>query len=216
MPSLRVGPMNVTALHLNGSMEPIRYINAGRSVNPNGALLRFALVEIGQELDRQADGDLGLDFTPFGPIDGYLPNDQGAALSRSMALPSRKAGLLRFDQPRRLGLTDLPRLTVAAGKPSSRPAHSKAVTAEVSPREVVVCLENGERVNTLRLDDLLYVRIDSAGWFFFVGRESKGDPLAIRLNAWLIPGLALLIAGAARKGTLKDLEAEIEKKAQML
>ena len=70
--------MVVMVVDLNGPMDKIRYSNAGRSVNPNGPLLRQALVEIGEELDRQAAGDKSLAFCPFGPIDAYLPDDAGA------------------------------------------------------------------------------------------------------------------------------------------
>ena len=173
------------------------------------------MVEIGQELDRQAAGDLSLNFKPFGSIEGYRPDDQGGALSRSMKLPERKGGLLRFDQPGSPGLADLPRIG-KGGKISTRLAKSTPVAVEISPKEVEVRGTDGDMVVTLNLADLLYVRVDADGWFFFVPRVADGDPLAFRMNPWLVPGLALLIADAARKGTLRNLEAGIKMKAGAL
>ena len=204
------------AVWLNGDMDPIRYSNAGRSVNPNGSLLRQALVEIGEELDRQAAGDTSLKFSPFGVIDAYLPDDAGAVLGKSLSLPSKKAGLLRMDQQRTPDLLDLPQLVASAGRPGSKPAKSEFVKFEVSSHGITVNDTKGERVAAVRLADLQHVRVDGAGWFFFVLQGAKGDPLALRMTPWLVPGLALLIAQAARCGKLKELEASIEKKAQKL
>ena len=205
----------VAALGLNEVMEPIRYANGGLSGNPSGPLLREALVEIGQELDRQAAGDLSLNFKPLGAIEGYRPDDEGGALSRSMKLPESKGGLLRFDQPGSTGLVDLPRFGKGS-KASTKLAKSTPVTVQISPKEVEVRGADGDEVASLPLADLLYARVDTDGWFFFVPRISNGDPLALRMNPWLVPGLALLIADAARKGTLQYLEADIRKKAGAL
>ena len=208
--------MVVMVVDLNGPMDKIRYSNAGRSVNPNGPLLRQALVEIGEELDRQAAGDKSLAFCPFGPIDAYLPDDAGAALSKSLSLSSSKVGLLRFDQPRLPDLLDLPKLVVGAWKPGAKPAKSRLVSLQVTPASVTVTKVNGESIAVLDLADLQHVRVDGSGWFFFVRRDVKEEPLALRITPWLVPGLALLVAKAARRGELKKLEAGIEKKAQTL
>ena len=114
-------------------MDQIRYSNAGRSVNPNGSLLRQGLVEIGEELDRQAAGDMSLNFTPFGVIDAYLPDDAGAALGKSLSLPSKKVGLLRMDQQRTPDLLDLPQLLTSAGRLGAKPAKSKHCLLYTSP-----------------------------------------------------------------------------------
>jgi len=193
-------------------MDQIRYSNAGRSVNPNGSLLRQGLVEIGEELDRQAAGDMSLNFTPF----GVIPDDAGAALGKSLSLPSKKVGLLRMDQQRTPDLLDLPQLLTSAGRLGAKPAKSKHVQFEVSPHKATVTDIKGEEIAAVRLVDLQHVRVDGAGWFFFVLRGAKEDPLALRMTPWLVPGLALLIAQAARKGKLEELEASVEKKAQKL
>jgi len=197
-------------------MDPISFKPPRISNSPNLPFLRSALVQIGEEFDRSASMPVSDPFSPFGAMEGFLPDDPRAEMTKSLRVAPNNAGVLRFGQERAPGLSDLPKLTVSAARAGSRPAKSVPVTFEVSPSKIKITEAPSGREPIIDFDELQNVRIDNTGRFFFMVSGDTSAPLCVMMTPWIAPALALLMAGAAKRGVLKELEAEIERRVRSL
>ena len=197
-------------------MDPIDFNPPKRSNSPNLPYLRSALVQIGEELDRGPSSHHSSMFTPFGVLEGYLPADPRTEMAKSLRLAPNKAGLLRLGQDRAPSLTDLPKLTMSAAKNGRRPPRSTPITVEINPMEIRLVDMEGGALSPIGFDELQNVRVDNDGRFFFMVKGASADPLCLTAMPWIVPALALLMAEAARRGVLWELQADIESKVRSL
>jgi hypothetical protein len=86
----------------------------------------------------------------------------------------------------------------------------------VTPDAVNITVTPENVLSVVKFDELQNVRIDNKGRFFFIVAGKGGNPLCLVMTPWIAPALALMMAGAARRGNLKELETEIEHRAQSL
>lgn len=197
-------------------MDPIDFNPPRLANSPNLPHLRSALVQIGEEIDRGERKSEAKVFVPFGRIAGFVATDPRSEMNKSLGLAPNKAGLLRFGQDRAPGLSDLPKLSISAAKPGSRPPKSSPVVVEVTPMEISVVDTDGSVLNHIGFDELQNVRIDNAGRFFFVVAGAGNDPLCLTARPWIVLALALLMVGATRKDGLRELQADIDEKVRSL
>jgi hypothetical protein len=182
--------------------------------NPNLPFLNSALVQIGEELNRQARTPGSVRFSPFGALDGYIFTDPNAEMVKSLRVATSGVGILRFGVERASSLGDLPKLTSSAARFGARPPKAKPVTFHVTSESIEITeVQAGDRF-IITFDQRQNVRIDNAGRFFIVSAGGSGAPLCLKVNPWIVPALSLLMVCAARKDALKELEAEIDKKVR--
>jgi hypothetical protein len=186
------------------------------SNNPNLPFLRSALVHIGEELDRENSSHDPDSFSPFAAMEGFALRDRRAEMTSSLRVAPNNAGLLRFGQDRAPRLSDLPKLTVSAARTGSRPTKAEPVSFEVTASKTKITGMLGGAESAVAFDELQNVRVDNTGRFFFMVAGDTGEPLCLKMTPWIVPALALLMAGAARKDVLKELEAEMERKVRAL
>jgi hypothetical protein len=186
------------------------------SNSPNLAFLHSALAQIGEEIDREAQTPVGNAYSPFGTMEGFRASDPSAEMVKSLRLAPNRAGILRIGQQRISGLSDLPKLTVSAGRSGAQPRKVEPVTFIVTPREIAITEKAEGNVAVIDFDKLQNVRVDNQGRFFFLVAGEVGAPPCLLVTPWIVPALALLMADAARKGAMKELEAEIEHKVRSL
>jgi len=192
-------------------MDPFDFKLSNR---PNLPFLNSAMVQISEELARDSsDSDLS-QFSPFGVMEGYLSVDANAEMIKSLRMASHSIGILRFGHERAAGLTDLPRLTASAARSGARPTKAKPVTFTVTPIKTEITSAEGGATCIIDFNELQNVRVDSRGRFFFMVAGGTGAPPCLKATRWIVPALALLLAGAARRAALGELETEIERKVR--
>jgi hypothetical protein len=179
---------------------------------PTLPFLKAALIQIGDELGRPATRPKSDPFSPFGVMDGFIFSDASAEMIKSIRVAASGTGILRFGTDHAPRLSDLPKLTSSASKSATRPAKAKPITLKVTTELIEIADANGGEQITLAFDQLQNVRIDNSGRFFLMVTGESGAPLCLKAKPWIVPALALLMAGAARKGELKELESEIDKR----
>jgi hypothetical protein len=184
---------------------------ARRFKNPYLPYLETALTQLAEELGAADDSGNSDSFVPFGPLQAFLCTDPNGEMTKSVRAAPRSVGILRFGQPHLPGFNDLPRLNPSAVKVGGRPAKSKPITLEISPRRIVVTQTQDGSISTIECDDLQNVRVDNVGRFFFLVAGAAGAPLCVKATPWITTALALMMVAAARRGTLEELGAEIDR-----
>jgi hypothetical protein len=184
--------------------------NLKLSNRPGLPFLNSALVQIGRELSHpELDS-----FSPFGMVEGFVCNDPDSEMAKSLKTAPSGVGLLRFRQDRFLSLQDLPKLTASMGKVRAKPPKTTAAAFSVTPRRIEISKSPKDEHCRIEFEHLQAVRIDRAGRFFFIGITDSSESLCWIATPWIVPALALLMADAARRGALRELESDIDRKVQ--
>jgi len=149
-------------------------------------------------------------------MEGFAYNDPNSEMAKSLRTAPNGVGLLRFRQDDAPGLRDLPKLTASMVRVRSKPTKAVAVSFSVTPERIEVSKSLGNEKSAIGFEKQQAVRIDRTGRFFFIVEGESGAPFCLMATPWIAPALALLMAGASRRGALRELEIDIDRKVRNL